>query len=130
MASFTPASFRKTPAEAPILTQTIRIDFYPDSANPYEPAAMTWTVASKLIDPNVDATLEQVARLPATGTRCDPYRRSRGFQHEGKVPMQAVRDLSLAAEAIEAALIDKFKFDPNKFSIEEGLGCPGDPVRQ
>src|SRR6185295_18601393 len=36
--SFTPASFRKTPAEAPILTQTIRINFYPNSANPYEPA--------------------------------------------------------------------------------------------
>jgi len=49
---------------------------------------------------------------------------------KGKVPMQAVRDLSLArAEAIKRALIDKYKFDPNKFSIEgKGWDTPADPA--
>ena len=64
VASFTPASFRKTPAEAPILTQTIRINFYPNSSNPYEPARdpQDNVVHGKLYDPNVDPTLEQVGR--------------------------------------------------------------------
>jgi flagellar motor protein MotB len=42
--------------------------------------------------------------------------------------MQAVRDLSLArAEAIKRALSDKFKFDPDKFTIEgKGWDEPAD----
>jgi outer membrane protein OmpA-like peptidoglycan-associated protein len=49
---------------------------------------------------------------------------------KGKIPVQFVRDLSLArAEAIKRALIDKFKFDPNKFSIEgKGWDAPADPA--
>jgi NitT/TauT family transport system substrate-binding protein len=48
---------------------------------------------------------------------------------KGKVPVQAVRDLSLArAEAIKRALIEKYKFDPNKFNIEgKGWDVPADP---
>jgi flagellar motor protein MotB len=44
--------------------------------------------------------------------------------------MNAVRDLSLArAEAIKRALIEKFKFDPNKFSISgKGWDTPADPA--
>src|SRR5262245_37232205 len=65
VAAFTPASFRKITAEAPILTQTIRINFFPNSANPYEPARDEGgaTIPGKLYDPNVNPTLEQVARL-------------------------------------------------------------------
>jgi flagellar motor protein MotB len=46
----------------------------------------------------------------------------------GRVPVQAVRELSLArAEAIKRALIEKFKFDPNKFIIEgKGWDVPSD----
>ena len=48
---------------------------------------------------------------------------------KGKVPMQAVRDLSLArAKRSKRALIEKYKFDPNKFSIEgKGWDVPADP---
>jgi NitT/TauT family transport system substrate-binding protein len=131
VASFTPASFRKTPAEAPILTQTIRINFYPNSANPYEPARdeLEKPVAGKLYDPNVDATLEQVARLAGQFARAVILIEGHADSSmKGKVPMQAVKDLSLArAEAIKRALIDKFKFDPNKFSIEgKGWDTPAD----
>ncbi len=133
VASFTPASFRKTPAEAPILTQTIRINFYPNSANPYEPARddVEKPVAGKLYDPNVDATLEQVARLSGQFARAVILIEGHtDSSMKGKVPMQAVRDLSLArAEAIKRALIDKYKFDPNKFSIEgKGWDAPADPA--
>jgi NitT/TauT family transport system substrate-binding protein len=36
-ATFVPTTYSKVQAEAPILTQTIRINFYPNSANIYEP---------------------------------------------------------------------------------------------
>ena len=132
LSSFTPASFRKTPAEAPILTQTIRINFYPNSANPYEPARddLEKPIPGKLYDPNVDATMEQVARLSGQFARAVILIEGHtDSSMKGKVPMQAVRDLSLArAEAIKRALIEKYKFDPNKFSIEgKGWDAPADP---
>jgi hypothetical protein len=132
VAAFTPASFRKITAEAPILTQTIRINFFPNSANPYEPARddSGATIAGKLYDPNVNATLEQVARLAGQFARAVILIEGHtDSSMKGKVPVQAVRDLSLArAEAIKRSLIEKFKFDPNKFSIEgKGWDQPADP---
>jgi hypothetical protein len=132
VSSFTPASFRKTPAEAPILTQTIRINFYPNSANPYEPARddLEKPIAGKLYDPNVDATLEQVARLSGQFARAVILIEGHtDSSMKGKIPTKAVQDLSLArAEAIRKALIEKYKFDPNKFSIEgKGWDVPADP---
>ncbi len=132
VAAFTPSSFRKVPAESPILTQTIRINFYPNSANPYEPARdeVGNTIAGKLYDPNVDATLEQVARLAGQFARAIILIQGHSDSSmKGRVPVQAVRDLSLArAEAIKRALSEKFKFDPNKFSVEgKGWDEPADP---
>jgi NitT/TauT family transport system substrate-binding protein len=133
IAAFTPSSFRKIPAESPILTQTIRINFFPNSANPYEQARDDYgnPVPGKLVDPNVDATLEQVARLSGQFARAvilieghtDSSMRGRN------IPVQAVRELSMArAEAIRRALVEKYKFDPNKFSIQgKGWEVPADP---
>jgi hypothetical protein len=129
--AFTPASFRKIPAEAPILTQTIRINFWPNSANPYEPAKDEFNnpIPGKLYDPNVSATLEQVARLAGQFARAVILIEGHtDSSMRGRVPVQAVRELSLArAEAIKRALIEKFKFDPNKFIIEgKGWDVPSD----
>jgi NitT/TauT family transport system substrate-binding protein len=133
VASFTPASFRKATAEAPILTQTIRINFFPNSANPYEPARddLGNPVSGKLYDPNVDATLERVARLAGQFARAvilieghaDSSMKGRN------IPVDAVVQLSRErAEAIKRALIDKYKFDPNKFTIQgRGWDAPADP---
>jgi NitT/TauT family transport system substrate-binding protein len=132
IAAFTPSSFRKMPAESPILTQTIRINFFPNSANPYEPARDEYgnAVAGKLYDPNVDATLEQVARLSGQFARAVILIEGHtDSSMKGRVPIQAVKELSLArAEAIRRALVEKFKFDPNKFSIQgKGWDVPADP---
>jgi len=132
VATFTPASFKKVQAEAPILTQTIRINFYPNSANPYEPARDDFgnIVQGRLYDPGVDATLEQVARLAGQFARAVILIQGHtDSSMKGRVPVQAVRDLSLArAEAIKQALISKYKFDPNKFTIEgKGWDEPADP---
>ncbi len=132
IAAFTPSSFRKVTAESPILTQTIRINFYPNSANPYEPARdeVGNAIPGKLYDPNVDATLEQVARLSGQFARAVILIEGHtDSSMKGRVPVQAVRELSLArAEAIRRALVEKFKFDPNKFNIEgKGWDVPADP---
>jgi hypothetical protein len=131
IAAFTPSNFRKIPAESPILTQTIRINFSPNSANPYEPYRDDYgnVVSGKLYDPNVDATLEQVARLSGQFARAVILIEGHADSSmKGRVPVQAVRELSLArAEAIRRALVEKFKFDPNKFSIQgKGWDVPFD----
>jgi outer membrane protein OmpA-like peptidoglycan-associated protein len=48
---------------------------------------------------------------------------------KGKVSDKEVKNLSLArAEAVKKALVAKYKFDPNKFTIEgKGWDAPADP---
>jgi NitT/TauT family transport system substrate-binding protein len=130
---FTPAGLKKPMAEAPILTQTIRINFYPNSSNPYELARdpLGNVLAGKLYDPNVDPTMEQVARLSGQFARAVILIQGHtDSSMRGRVPVQAVKDLSLArAEALKRALSDKYKFDPNKFIIEgKGWDEPADPA--
>jgi len=131
VASFTPGSIKKVTAEAPILTQTIRINFFPNSSNPYEPGRDENgdMVTGKLYDPNVEATLERVGRLSGQFARAVILIQGHtDSSMKGRVPVEAVRELSLArAEAIKRALIDKYKFDPNKFIIEgKGWDVPAD----
>jgi NitT/TauT family transport system substrate-binding protein len=130
--TFTPANMKKINAEAPILTQTIRINFYPNSANPYEPAKDEAgnNIAGKLYDPSAAATLERVARLAGQFDRAVILIEGHtDASMKGKVPEKAVTDLSLArAEAIKKALIEKYKFDANKFIIQgKGWNEPADP---
>ena len=130
--TFTPGSYKKIQAESPILTQTIRINFYPNSANPYEAARDAYgnMVQGKLYDPGVDATLEEVARLAGQFARAVILIEGHtDSSMRGRVPVQAVRDLSLArAEAIKQALIERYKFDPNKFIVQgAGWDNPADP---
>lgn len=129
--AFTPAAFRGEPAEAPILTQTIRINFFPNSHNPYEPARDQYNmpIPGKLYDPNVDATLEEVARLAGQFERSVILIEGHtDASMRGRIPVSAVKELSQArANAIKAALLDKFKFDPNKFTVKgSGWDRPAD----
>ena len=131
IAAFTPSSFRKITAESPILTQTIRINFFPNSANPYEPDRDEYgnAITGKLHDPNVDATLEQVAHLSGQFARAVILIEGHADSSmKGRVPVQAVRELSMArAEGVRRALVEKYKFDPNKFSIQgKGWDVPAD----
>ncbi|MFB3891664.1 MAG: phosphate ABC transporter substrate-binding/OmpA family protein [Phycisphaerae bacterium] len=131
VATFTPGSYKAIKAEAPILTQTIRINFYPNSDNPFEPARDEAgnPIPGKLYDPNVAATLDQVARLSGQFAKAVVLIEGHtDSSMKGRVPVQAVKDLSLArAEAIKRALIDKYKFEPNKFIIEgAGWDKPAD----
>jgi NitT/TauT family transport system substrate-binding protein len=133
VSKFAPISFKKIQAEAPIITQTVRINFYPNSSNIYEPQHddIGRPIAGTLYDPNVEATLEKVARLVGA------YERAMvaivghtDSSMKGKVPVQVVKDLSgERANAVKNALIQKFKFDPNKFVAEgQGWDLPIDPA--
>ncbi len=131
--SFVPTSYSRVQAEAPILTQTIRINFYPNSSNLYEPQhdETGRGLANTLYDPTVSATLEKVGRLAGQYERAviaivghtDSSMRGRGVRFED------VQKLSLdRANAVKKALVEKFKFDPNKFVIEgKGWNEPADP---
>jgi NitT/TauT family transport system substrate-binding protein len=130
--SFAPASVQKYSAEKPILTQTIRINFYPNSSNIFEPQhnEMGQLVDNTLYDPNVTATLEKVARLSGQ------YERAviaivghTDSSMQGKVPRVAVDKLSKdRAEAVKTALVKKYNFDPNKFVVDgKGWDSPADP---
>lgn len=131
VASFTPQSYEKVSAEAPILTQTIRINFYPNSANLNEPARDEFgnVVKGQMYDPNVDATVERVGRL--SGQFAGAVIIIEGHADssmKGRVPPEAVKRLSLErANAVKEELIKKFKFDPNKFVVQgKGWDEPAD----
>lgn len=130
--SFAPTSFARVSAEAPILTQTIRINFYPNSANIFEPQhdELGNPIPNTLYDPNVTATLEKVARLSGQYERAviavighaDSSMRGKGARTED------VKRLSLdRAAAVRQALVKKYNFDPNKFLVEgKGWDVPAD----
>ncbi len=131
--SFVPTSYRKVQAEAPILTQTIRINFYPNSSDIYEPEhdASGRGIADTLYDPSVKATIERVGRLAGQYERAtiavvghtDASMKGSGVRFED------VQQLSLErAQSVLDALVKEFQFDPNKFVVEgEGWNVPADP---
>jgi NitT/TauT family transport system substrate-binding protein len=121
--SFAPTTFAKVQAEAPILTQTIRINFYPNSANIYEPEhnEVGSPMPNTLYDPSVETTLEKVARLAGQYERAviavvgftDASMKGKGPRYED------VKQLSLdRAASVKKALVTKYHFDPNKFIVE------------
>jgi len=136
--SFAPTAYQKISAEKPILTQTIRIGFYPNSSNIFEPQhdELNNAILNTLYDPNVIATLEKVARLAGQ------YERAviaivghTDSSMKGLVPRSEVEKLSMdRAKAVTDALIKKYKFDPNKFVVSgkawDMPADPSDPINQ
>lgn len=129
---FVPGSFTKVQAEAPIITQTIRVNFYPNSSNLHEPEHddLDQPIPGTLYDPTVDATLEKVARLAGQ------YERAviaivghTDSSMRGQVRFEDVHALSLdRANAVKRALVEEYEFDPNKFHVEgQGWNQPADP---
>ncbi len=129
---FAPQSYAKVSAEAPILTQTLRINFFPNSFNLDEEARdeLGNVLAGKLYDPGIPDTLERAGRLAgqfeaaiiAVTGHTDASMR-------GKVPYERVKELSeQRAQAVRDALIKKYKFDPNKFVVAgKAWDEPADP---
>lgn len=135
---FTPTTYKKVSVEKPLLTQTIHINFYPNSANLNEPEHDEFDkpVTNTLYDPNINTTLEKVGRLAGQ------YERAligiighTDSSMKGRVPRGEVEKLSIErAEAVKQALIKKYKFDPHKFVVEgkawDEPADPADPMNQ
>jgi NitT/TauT family transport system substrate-binding protein len=131
--SFAPTSYKKVSAESPILTQTIRINFYPNSANVFEAQHddAGKPIPNTLYDPSVAATLEKVARLVGQYERAvvavvghtDSSMKGKGTRFEDVKALSTDR-----AEAVKQALVQKYGFDPNKFTVEgKGWDEPANP---
>ena len=122
VSSFSPASYQKIQAEKPILTQTIRINFYPNSADIFEPQHDEFLnpIKNTLYDPNVMATLEKVARLSGQYDRAViALTGHTDSSMKGSLPREFLHQLSLErAEAVKKALTQKYKFNPDKFIID------------
>ena len=129
---FAPQSYTKISAEAPILTQELRINFFPNSFNLHEPARddIGAVIEGTLYDPLVDQTVERAARtagqfdaavIAVTGHT--------DASMKGQVPWEAVAELSeQRANAVKQELIEKYEFDENKFVVKgEGWNRPADP---
>ena len=133
VATFAPTSFNKLNAEKPIITQTIRINFYPNSSNIFEPQHNEFgqTLENTLYDPNATATLEKVARLVGQYDRAVvAIVGHTDSSMKGKVPRAAVDSLSSdRAKAVKTALVAKYKFPAEKFVVSgKGWDEPADPT--
>ncbi len=129
---FVPTTFKKVSAEAPVLTQTVRINFFPNSANVYEPEHDEFglVVPNTLYDPSVDATLEKIARMVGQYERATiAIVGHTDSSMKDKVPEKAVKELSEdRAKSVREALIRKYKFPSNKFVVAgKGWEEPSNP---
>jgi hypothetical protein len=121
-------------AEKEILTNTIVVKFFPNSSDLRK--SVTRKVDGKdveeLYDPNVDFTLEEVAKLAGQfGAAQIIIEGHTDASMRGSVPPSLVKELSLnRANAIKEALLQKYKeLDPTRFAVE-GMGWdkPADPA--
>jgi NitT/TauT family transport system substrate-binding protein len=133
VSTFAPSTYSKIMAEAPIITQTVRINFYPNSSNLYEPRhdLRGKPIANTLYDQNIESTLERVARLSGSYDRAViSIVGHADSSMKGRVNEKVVLDLSKKrAEAVKQALVIKYSFPPNKFVVEgKGWREPADEL--
>ena len=128
---FVPHSYTKVTAEQPILTQELRINFFPNSCDLTEQGRDNFgnIVEGTLYDPMAEATVSRAgvmagqfdAAVIAVSGHTDA-------SMKGKVNFEAVQELShCRAEAVRDSLIKQYKFDGNKFVVKgEGWNRPAD----
>jgi outer membrane protein OmpA-like peptidoglycan-associated protein len=117
--TFTPRGVSAIQAESSeILTNIQRIHFYPNSYDiNYK------TADGNLYDPNTGKVLEEVAKLAGQfGAARITIEGHTDGSMRNEVPFEAVQQLSLdRANAVKQELVNRYKFQPNQFSVE-GLG--------
>ncbi|MFM8893590.1 MAG: OmpA family protein, partial [Planctomycetia bacterium] len=122
-----PKSVREIRAESDeILTNTIRVQFYPNSWDLHfkrRNRLGDGTVVEELYDPKVDAVLKEVARLAAQmGNARIIVEGHTDASMRGRVPVEDVKQLSLnRAKAVRQELVKQFQLDDGRFAVD-GLG--------
>ncbi len=120
-------------AEAEILTNTIVVKFFPNSADLRKTITkqVDGKTVEELYDPNVDLVLDEVAKLAGQFSAARIIIEGHtDSSMRGQVPPSLVKELSLnRANAVKEALLNKYKeLDPNRFNVD-GVGWdrPADP---
>jgi NitT/TauT family transport system substrate-binding protein len=118
-----------------ILTNTVRIHFFPNSWDLYKTVTKREDDedVERLYDPNVDLVMEEIAKLAGQfGTARIIIEGHTDNSMQGKVGPALVKELSLnRANAVKEALVNRYELDPNQFNVE-GMGwdrpvSPTDP---
>lgn len=91
-----------------ILTKAVIIHFQPNSA-----------VLNAEYDPSIPQTLEEIGKLAGSfGNAYVVIEGNADSSKKGLVPADLVRQLSYdRADAVRRSIIDRYKFDPNKFKV-------------
>ncbi|MBE7501376.1 MAG: OmpA family protein [Verrucomicrobiales bacterium] len=103
------ALFRNAEAEVgQILTKAVIISFEPNAS-----------VLNPQYDPTIPDTLTEISRLAGTfGNAYIVVEGNTDASRKGVVPADLVRQLSYdRADAVRRSIIEKYKFDPNKFKV-------------
>lgn len=130
---FAPVAASAIQLESTILTKTVVIQFFPNSANLYEKVKKPMsdgTTKEGLYDPNVDFVIEEVAKLAAQyGAARILIEGHTDGSMKGTADASLVKELSFnRANAVKQALINKFQIANNQLVVN-GVGWdrPADP---
>ncbi|MBN1944477.1 MAG: OmpA family protein [Bradymonadales bacterium] len=129
---FTPRTVNEiTAAESPILTQTVSINFYPNSWDLHHRVVrqVEGRSVEELYDPNVEHVLEEIARLAGEfGLAQIVISGHTDSSMRGQVPENLVVELSeRRANAVRDALVQQYQLDPNQFAVRgAGWSEPAD----
>jgi NitT/TauT family transport system substrate-binding protein len=109
-ATFKPgALFKTAEAEtAEILTKSVIISFEPNK-----------TILNPDYDPSIPTVMEEIGKLAGTfGNAYIVIEGNTDASRKGVVPADLVRQLSYdRADSVRKAILNKYKFDPNKFKV-------------
>ncbi|TWU46034.1 Taurine-binding periplasmic protein precursor [Novipirellula aureliae] len=108
-----------------ILTNTVVIHFFPNSAELYKMVTKNENGkdVESLYDPKVDFVLEEIAKLAGQfGTARIVIEGHTDSSMKGRAPASLVKELSqMRADAVKDSLVKKFELDPNQFNTD-GIG--------
>lgn len=127
---FTPTSGIDLNVESAVLTKTVTINFFPNSYDLSKKIAAKTGGGETLYDPNVDATVEEIAKLAGQfGAARIQISGHTDASMRGVADESLVRELSTRrANAVKEALVNKFKMNPNQFVVAGyGWDKPADP---
>jgi NitT/TauT family transport system substrate-binding protein len=131
--TFVAQNYTRVTAEAPLLTQELHINFFPNSYDLHEVGRDEFgnRLDGTLYDPNVDATIERAARLAGQFDRAViAVTGHTDGSMKGRIPYESVQELSrLRATAVRDELVRAYGFDVDKFVVD-GVGWnePSDPT--
>ena len=127
---FTPAAAENINVESEVLTNVVRIQFFPNSYDIFKKVPAKQGGGEVFYDGNIEFTIEEIAKLAGQfGAARIVISGHTDGSMKGVADEALVKDLSTRrANAVKEALVNKFKMNPNQFSATGyGWERPSDP---